>query len=134
MSTKFSDVRWVVSVKGVVYDQGRVLLAKNDRDEWELPGGQLERGETPHACVEREVLEETGLTVRAGPLIDAYVFEVVPSKDVLILAYGCTLTCRAEDIRRSQEHTDLRFFSTAELPTIPLPERYRAVIGKWPVR
>ena len=35
-----------ISVKGVVVRAGRVLLLKNERDEWELPGGRLEAGET----------------------------------------------------------------------------------------
>lgn len=31
-----------VSIKGVVVRDGRVLLLKNERDEWELPGGRIE--------------------------------------------------------------------------------------------
>jgi hypothetical protein len=33
-----------VSIKGVVIHANKVLLLKNTRDEWELPGGQLEIG------------------------------------------------------------------------------------------
>jgi hypothetical protein len=33
------------SVKGVLVVEGRVLLVKNSRDEWELPGGRPEEGE-----------------------------------------------------------------------------------------
>jgi 8-oxo-dGTP pyrophosphatase MutT (NUDIX family) len=43
-----------VSVKGVVVRDDRVLLLRNERDEWELPGGKLELGEEPPACVARE--------------------------------------------------------------------------------
>ncbi len=37
---------------------------------WFLPGGGVEFGEAPAACVAREFLEETGLTVRVSHLLD----------------------------------------------------------------
>lgn len=50
-----------VSVKGVVVSLGRVLLLRNDRDEWELPGGRIEPGETPEQFVVREIAEGNAL-------------------------------------------------------------------------
>ena len=49
-----------VSVKAVVEVGGRVPLLRNERAEWELPGGRLEAGEELEAAVEREVREELG--------------------------------------------------------------------------
>ncbi|MBA3794538.1 MAG: NUDIX domain-containing protein, partial [Rubrobacter sp.] len=72
------ETTFPVSVKGVLLDRGRAVLLRNERGEWELPGGRLEAGETPQECVVREVLEESNLKVRVGPLLDAWVFEVVP--------------------------------------------------------
>ncbi len=57
MSTRL----WPVSVKGVVLRGDRVVLCHNDRDEWELPGGRLEDGESPEECVVREIAEELGI-------------------------------------------------------------------------
>jgi mutator protein MutT len=37
---------------------------------WSLPGGAIELGETLHAAIVREVFEETGLAVEAGPLVE----------------------------------------------------------------
>ncbi len=49
---------------------GRVLLVKpNYRDRWSLPGGILEHGEPPHVGCAREVAEEVGLQITAGPLL-----------------------------------------------------------------
>jgi 8-oxo-dGTP pyrophosphatase MutT (NUDIX family) len=53
-------MRFPVSVKGVVEIDGRVPLLRNERSEWELPGGRLELGEDLEATAEREVLEELG--------------------------------------------------------------------------
>ena len=49
--------RFPVSVKGVVLHAERVVLLKNEREEWELPGGKLELGESPEDCVTREIYE-----------------------------------------------------------------------------
>jgi ADP-ribose pyrophosphatase YjhB (NUDIX family) len=40
--------------------------------QWSLPGGALEVGETLAAGLAREVLEETGLSVQVGPVIDVF--------------------------------------------------------------
>jgi len=59
-------------VAGVLRDaRGRILLARRTAGRelaglWEFPGGKIREGETPQACLEREILEELGLAVEAG--------------------------------------------------------------------
>lgn len=51
----------------------KVLLTRRaDNGLWCLPGGALEAGESAAEACEREVLEETGLSVRATRLIGVY--------------------------------------------------------------
>ncbi len=52
-------------------DAGRILVVRTWYlgPGWSLPGGRVERGETPHAAAARETLEETGLQVRVGRLV-----------------------------------------------------------------
>jgi 8-oxo-dGTP pyrophosphatase MutT (NUDIX family) len=45
------DRLWPVSIKAVVFVEGKVILLLNDRAEWELPGGRLEKGDTPEVCL-----------------------------------------------------------------------------------
>jgi ADP-ribose pyrophosphatase YjhB (NUDIX family) len=66
--------RPIVGVGAVVLDAGRVLLVRRARPplmgEWSLPGGAVEVGETLAAALQREVLEETGLVVDVGPMVE----------------------------------------------------------------
>jgi mutator protein MutT len=63
-----------VSVGAVVLEEGRVLMVKRGhpplQGQWSLPGGVVEVGETLREAVAREVKEETGLDVEAGPVVE----------------------------------------------------------------
>ncbi|MYT31256.1 MULTISPECIES: NUDIX hydrolase [unclassified Streptomyces] len=51
-------------------DQDQVLLVKPSyKPKWEIPGGYIERGESPLAACRREVEEELGITPDIGPLL-----------------------------------------------------------------
>ena len=60
----------------IVNERGRVVLIKRRFDplagRWSLPGGAVELGETLEASVAREMLEETGLDVDVGPVIEVF--------------------------------------------------------------
>jgi 8-oxo-dGTP diphosphatase len=67
----------VVGVGAVVIDERRRIALVKRRFEplagqWSLPGGALELGETLEAGVAREILEETGLVVDVGPMVEAF--------------------------------------------------------------
>lgn len=68
--------RPIVGVGAVILSGGKVVLIKRRHEplagQWSLPGGMLELGETLEAGVAREMLEETGLVVEVGPVIDVF--------------------------------------------------------------
>jgi 8-oxo-dGTP pyrophosphatase MutT (NUDIX family) len=119
-----------VSIKGVVVQAGRVLLLHNERDEWELPGGKLELGEDPAACVAREIAEETGWPVTTGPILDAWQYHIRPGIDVLIVTYGCHTTATTPPVV-SHEHSQVGLFAEDEVPALRMPEGYKRSIAAW---
>jgi 8-oxo-dGTP diphosphatase len=66
--------RPIVAVGAVILDTDRVLLVQRGQEPlmgaWSLPGGGVELGETLDAALAREVLEETGLSVEVGQLVE----------------------------------------------------------------
>lgn len=69
----------VLAVGAVVFHHDRILLVERkhapNQGQWAIPGGKLRLGETLRVAAEREILEETGITIKAGDPI--YTFEVI---------------------------------------------------------
>jgi len=112
-----------ISVKAVLVEDGRACLLLNERDQWELPGGRLEKGETPEACLLREVREEVGLEAEVESLLDARAFEPLPGKEVFIVVYRCRLAAPGEPVL-SPEHREVGWFTAAEAASLVLPAGY----------
>jgi mutator protein MutT len=116
-----------ISIKGILWRADRVCLLHNERDEWELPGGKLEPGETPATCLVREMEEELGLRTTVGPLVAAWVYDISPDVAVFVVAYLCDATDDSE-ARVSGEHSELGWFSSVDLDGLSLPDGYRQAI------
>ena len=69
----------VLAAGGIVLRQAATPLVAvvrlRKRDEWVLPKGKLDRGETPRAAAEREVNEETGRDVAVHEFLGTLVYE-----------------------------------------------------------
>ena len=126
----------LVGVGAIIIDRDRVALVKRGRaplaGQWSIPGGLLEIGETLRACAEREVREETGLTVVIGELLGVF-DRVVPDADghiqyhYVLIDFLCRRT--TGDLSPADDAEDARWFRREELPALNLaPETLKVIL------
>ena len=136
MNTPYTPYLIPISVKGIVFENGKVWLRKNERSEWELPGGKLEKGEQPTETVAREMSEELGFAVLVNDLVHAHLYTIKTSsdesKDVLVLSYLCNIQERVGDFEFEGEAGPAEFasFALSEVMNLVMPEFYKEAIQK----
>ncbi|WP_042377018.1 NUDIX domain-containing protein [Streptacidiphilus melanogenes] len=100
-------------------DRGRrVLAARRSAPEalagrWEFPGGKVEPGESVPAALERELLEELGVTARAVERLPG-AWEVRPGLELQIW----TAELLSGEPRPLQDHDELRWLDAATLDSV----------------
>ncbi|OGZ64254.1 MAG: hypothetical protein A3A98_02635 [Candidatus Staskawiczbacteria bacterium RIFCSPLOWO2_01_FULL_40_39] len=102
-----------IGVFGIIFDQqNRILLCHRcDYDVWNLPGGGLEKGESPWDGVKREVKEETGLGVEISKLIGIY---TKPNENDIVFSFTCNIV--GGKIILNEEADKIEYFSIDDLP------------------
>jgi 8-oxo-dGTP diphosphatase len=136
----------MVGVGGVVIDSGRTLLIRRGshplKDEWSIPGGLLEAGETLEQGVARELAEETGLEVHVVELIEVFerIFPAPPKADgtpsdaarpqyhFVILDYLCEI--RGGTLSAGSDAQEFAWAREEDLPKFDLTVAVNRVLRK----
>ncbi len=87
-------------------------------------------GEDPPDCVVREIGEETGWTVTAGPLLDCWQYHIREGRDVVIVTYGCHVLSTDPPVV-SHEHKRAALFAPGEVRELAMPDGYKRSIAAW---
>jgi 8-oxo-dGTP diphosphatase len=129
MSRREYPDRPVVGVGAVVIRDGKILLVKRgvapSKGLWAIPGGSLELGETLQQGAEREILEETGVTIRAREPI--YAFDFFERKEDGRIRFHFVIVDVAADYisgdaKGADDALDARWLSPADLDPLPVSQ------------
>ncbi len=115
-------LRPVVAVGAIVFENDRVLLVRRGqppaKELWAIPGGKVKLGETLQQAAEREILEETGIRIRAREPV--YTFDYIQRDGSSRPRFHYVIIDLIADfvggkIRAGDDAADVRWVSAAEL-------------------
>lgn len=119
---------------------GKLLLEKRrDSDTWGLIGGGVKNHETELQAAVREILEETGLRVRAQDLKKLKVYgepgRIAAFRDgsiwrMVIVAFSLELE-QIPALKISSESNELRFFTKEEVKDLPIVVTHSDIVEDW---
>lgn len=100
-----------VSVKALIYNEtnDKFLVTLEDNGTWEVPGGGLDWGEDPVACVTREIREETGLEIIEVSQNPKYMYTCQHSNGNWILCLAYEIKVKDLNFTPSDECTEIKF-------------------------
>ena len=118
--------KFPIAIKAVIIDDNRILFLKNERNEWDFPGGKINFNEDIEECLIREVKEETNLSINNLNILKPLniKFNDVP---VFILLYSAEISCDSS-ISISHEHSEYNFFSKSEIKNLNMPQNFKNLI------
>jgi 8-oxo-dGTP diphosphatase len=114
----------LVAACALVDADNRVLLAQRPEGKslaglWEFPGGKIEPGESPEACLVRELEEELG--IRTKPACLAPLTFASHAYDAFHLLMPLFICRRYEGIAQSREGQALKWVRTRDMRAYPMP-------------
>lgn len=122
----YTDPKVGVGVAVVV--DGQILLVRRainpGRGQWSLPAGFVDQGEDPRASAARETLEETGLLVDVGEVIDVFFNQTGGGASIFIL-YGAKLI--SGELKAGDDADAAGFFASDQLPELAFASTRAAV-------
>ena len=116
-----------VAVGAIVFKKNKVLLVRRaqapSRDLWAIPGGRVEIGETLQKAAEREIFEETGITIQAQEPV--YTFDYIDrDKTGRARFHYVIVDLKADyirgELRAGDDAAEARWISSKEMTTIKI--------------
>ena len=125
---------FLIVAAGLVFrDDGALLVARRPPGGfmpgwWEFPGGKIEEGETPEACLAREIREELGVDVKVGRIFHVKI-HAYPDRRVLLLFYRCAIAADARPLDAASGGLEHAWVKPSELSSYQMLPADEGVIG-----
>lgn len=116
----------------IIEQEGTVLAAQRSASmtlplKWEFPGGKIEEGESPEECLQRELMEELGISVHIDEAISPATHSY-PDFTVTLYPFTCRL---AGGTLTMHEHNDLKWIGRQRMPELDWAAADLPVIDKY---
>lgn len=119
----------IMAAGGILERKGEILLVQRLRyQDWSLPKGKLDRGETPLQAALREVHEETGYRAKALGFAGAFGYEVKGAPKVVL--YWLMKPMKQGPILDTGEVSELRWVSLRSAMRLMTYERERDLVKR----
>lgn len=126
-----------VSAKALIFDGDRLLVFRDKRGEWEMPGGGWEHDESLEECLSRELKEEMDATVTNVGEVQFHWRDYSEYRGVHYLRLAAPATLASHKFVPSDDDlVEARFVSKSEFMSLPFQEGevgIKACVDKiWP--
>jgi 8-oxo-dGTP diphosphatase len=125
-----------IAQKAIIEHKGKVLVIRDPREKeliWEIPGGRMNEGEEPRAGLQRELMEELGVSCEIHEVVHLeQFFQTNEGKNAFVIVYRATLRDMDAEFRLAErEVSDIQWIDKESLPTINLFPEYRRALEQF---
>lgn len=119
-----------VTVKAIIENKSQILMVRDQKRSWELPGGKVEFGEHPIDALKRELAEELDaqkINIKRVFNVWDFIVELPQAHyQFIVLVFICDIDFLS--IKLSGEHNTYRWMTINDITLEPMREGYRKSI------
>jgi len=125
--------RQKTTIKALFEKDRKILLVKDTKGVWELPGGRIEHNEEPEQALRRELQEELGWSkIDITNMVNSWSFSSEVDNihyHFIVLVYACTSDEKI--IKENEEYTEYSWIPIDKIKDLNMRDGYKDSIQKY---